>query len=73
MATITNFLYISSNEGRSAEEFTIDIDTMASATGIPQEHPDTIESRAHEPLLGGPGAATQKEDASILYNLFTGE
>lgn len=46
---------------------------MASATGIPQEHPDTIESRAHEPLLGGPGAATQKEDASILYNLFTGE
>ena len=45
---------------------------MASATGIPQEHPSTIESRADEPLLGAPGAATQKNDASIIHNLYTG-
>ena len=46
---------------------------MASATGIPQEHPQTIEAGADEPLLGARGAATQREDAPVLYNLFTGE
>jgi hypothetical protein len=28
---------------------------MASATGIPQDHPATIEAREDEPLLGRPG------------------
>lgn len=46
---------------------------MASATGIPQEYPQTIESRADEPLLGGPGAATQKDESAIQYNVLTGE
>lgn len=45
---------------------------MASATGIPQEHPQTIEAREDEPLLGGPGDVVQKENAYIIYNLFTG-
>lgn len=43
---------------------------MASATGIPQEHPRTIEA---EPLLGGPGAATQREEDAMPYNVFTGK
>lgn len=46
---------------------------MASATGIPQEHPRTIEAEAEEPLLGGPGAATQKDEDAMPYNVFTGE
>lgn len=46
---------------------------MASATGIPQDHPATIEARADEPLLGRPGDVTQKPDESIYRNLFTGE
>ena len=46
---------------------------MASATGIPQEHPHTIEARADEPLLGGPGTVTQKEESGIQYNVLTGE
>ncbi|KAJ6170467.1 hypothetical protein N7485_007813 [Penicillium canescens] len=45
---------------------------MASATGIPQEHPVTIESRDDEPLLGRPGDVTQKQNESIVRNLFTG-
>ncbi|GAB1194506.1 hypothetical protein APSETT444_003752 [Aspergillus pseudonomiae] len=45
---------------------------MASATGIPQEHPQTIEAREDEPLLGRPGDVVQKEDQYIIYNLFTG-
>lgn len=45
---------------------------MASATGIPQEHPQTIEAREDEPLLGRPGDVVQKEDEYIIYNLFTG-
>ncbi|OGE53178.1 hypothetical protein PENARI_c008G02076 [Penicillium arizonense] len=45
---------------------------MASATGIPQEHPVTIESREEEPLLGRPGDVTQKPNESIVRNLFTG-
>ncbi|KAE8354134.1 hypothetical protein BDV28DRAFT_131663 [Aspergillus coremiiformis] len=45
---------------------------MASATGIPQGHPHTIEAREDEPLLGGPGDVVQKEDEYIFYNLFTG-
>lgn len=46
---------------------------MASATGIPQEHPQPIEDQANEPLLGGPGASTQSDDDSIAYNVLTGE
>lgn len=46
---------------------------MASATGIPQDHPATIVSREDEPLLGRPGDVTQKPDESIYRNLFTGE
>ncbi|CAG8886929.1 unnamed protein product [Penicillium egyptiacum] len=45
---------------------------MASATGIPQDHPATIESRDDEPLLGRPGDVTQKPDETIYRNLFTG-
>jgi hypothetical protein len=46
---------------------------MASATGIPQDHPATIEAREDEPLLGRPGDVTQKPDEIIYRNLFTGE
>lgn len=46
---------------------------MASATGIPQDHPATIIAREDEPLLGRPGDVTQKPDESIYRNLFTGE
>jgi hypothetical protein len=46
---------------------------MASATGIPQEHPETIEAREDEPLLGRPGDVTQKPEEGIYRNLFTGE
>lgn len=46
---------------------------MASATGIPQEHPRTIEAEAEQPLLGGPGAATQREEGAMPCNVFTGE
>ncbi|KAJ5687725.1 hypothetical protein N7455_006773 [Penicillium solitum] len=45
---------------------------MASATGIPQDHPATIVSREDEPLLGRPGDVTQQPDESIYRNLFTG-
>ncbi|GIJ87873.1 hypothetical protein Asppvi_006786 [Aspergillus pseudoviridinutans] len=45
---------------------------MASATGVPQEHPQTIEAREDEPLLGGPGAVTQRENESIYRNLIKG-
>lgn len=46
---------------------------MASATGIPDAHPVTVESREDEPLLGRPGDVTQKQDQNIVYNLITGE
>lgn len=56
---------------------------MASATGIPQQHPDddvsasasaaSSRSREHEPLLGKPGDVTQKETTGIQNNLITGE
>lgn len=46
---------------------------MASATGIPQEHPQAIEAREDEPLLGARGQAVQKESDYIFYNLFTGK
>ncbi|KAJ5941217.1 hypothetical protein N7516_001385 [Penicillium verrucosum] len=45
---------------------------MASATGIPQDHPATIISREDEPLLGRPGDVTQQPDENIYRNLFTG-
>ncbi|KAJ5749026.1 uncharacterized protein N7511_010722 [Penicillium nucicola] len=43
---------------------------MASATGIPQEHPVTIESRDDEPLLGR--EEHSQPHGSIARNLFTG-
>lgn len=46
---------------------------MASATGIPQTHPVTAESREDEPLLGHPGDVEQAEDENILHNLITGK
>ncbi|GIC87169.1 cytochrome b561 domain-containing protein [Aspergillus udagawae] len=45
---------------------------MASATGVPQEHPQTIEAREDEPLLGGPGAVTQRDSDPIYRNLIKG-
>ncbi|KAJ9294431.1 hypothetical protein DTO271G3_7006 [Paecilomyces variotii] len=45
---------------------------MASATGIPEQHPTTVEAREDEPLLGTPGAVTQKEGVGIHHNLITG-
>ncbi|PYH93633.1 cytochrome b561 [Aspergillus ellipticus CBS 707.79] len=45
---------------------------MASATGIPQDLPDTILEREDAPLLQTPGNAPQRESASIYQNLFTG-
>ncbi|KAJ5576833.1 hypothetical protein N7535_003759 [Penicillium sp. DV-2018c] len=44
---------------------------MASATGIPEVHPSTIEARDDEPLLGRPGDVIQKPDERIYRNLFT--
>ena len=52
------------------KEFTRD--QMASATGIPQEHPQTIIGREDEPLLGSPGDVVQDDQQPILYNLITG-
>ncbi|PLB38506.1 cytochrome b561 domain-containing protein [Aspergillus candidus] len=45
---------------------------MASATGIPQEHPQTITAREDEPLLGSPGDVVQEDQQPIFYNLVTG-
>ncbi|GAB1216106.1 hypothetical protein ATERTT37_005311 [Aspergillus terreus] len=45
---------------------------MASATGIPQDHPYTIEAREDEPLLGRREDVIQKDNESIFFNLFTG-
>lgn len=47
-------------------------DQMASATGIPQEHPQTITAREDEPLLGSPGDVVQEDQQPIFYNLVTG-
>lgn len=47
---------------------------MASATGIPEQHPGSI-SNGHgeqEPLLGRPGDASQKEGKSLAWNLILG-
>ncbi|GAT23614.1 cytochrome b561 [Aspergillus luchuensis] len=45
---------------------------MASATGIPQEHPDTIQEQEDAPLLHTPGNVPQEKSAAIYQNLFTG-
>ncbi|KAL4897239.1 hypothetical protein BDV59DRAFT_170173 [Aspergillus ambiguus] len=45
---------------------------MASATGIPQDHPHTIEAREDEPLLGRREDVVQKESEPIFYNVFAG-
>ncbi|KAI9928922.1 hypothetical protein ASPWEDRAFT_25232 [Aspergillus wentii DTO 134E9] len=44
---------------------------MASESGLPQNHQNT-QPGEQEPLLGGPGAATQKEGDAVYYNLITG-
>lgn len=46
---------------------------MASATGIPQTDPTTIDSQESAPLLGQPGDATQRQGDSIGRNLISGE
>lgn len=51
----------------------VSAERMASATGIPQAHPDTIVSQETAPLLGRPGDVTQKQDESIARNLISGE
>ncbi|KAM5443880.1 hypothetical protein MferCBS31731_001126 [Microsporum ferrugineum] len=46
---------------------------MASATGIPEERPSSFpDGVENEPLLGQPGAVTQREDQNIFTNLITG-
>ncbi|PYI15469.1 hypothetical protein BO99DRAFT_436315 [Aspergillus violaceofuscus CBS 115571] len=47
---------------------------MASATGIPQLHPDSIDSREDSPLLSTPGNGPQSDDdnASLYPNLYRG-
>ncbi|KAF3491205.1 putative Cytochrome b561 [Arthroderma uncinatum] len=46
---------------------------MASATGIPEERPSSIQDGVeNEPLLGRPGDVTQAEDQNIFINLVTG-
>jgi hypothetical protein len=45
---------------------------MASATGIPEEHPDTIEHTEDEPLLGNRGAVVQGSKP-IYHNFLTGK
>jgi hypothetical protein len=47
---------------------------MASATGIPERNP-AVEGRNEEdePLLGGPGDASQKESKGIQFNFIIGE
>jgi len=46
---------------------------MASATGIPERNP-ALDGRdaEDEPLLGGPGDASQKESKGIQFNFIMG-
>lgn len=47
---------------------------MASATGIPEQPPAAVNGAdEYEPLLGRPGDVSQKEDQSLVTNLFTGK
>lgn len=45
---------------------------MASATGIPEDHPADVEAREDEPLLGGPGDVQQGDGLPIYHNFLTG-
>ncbi|KAK2747638.1 hypothetical protein FQN55_004807 [Onygenales sp. PD_40] len=46
---------------------------MASATGIPEQHPASIDGAdEQEPLLGRPGDVSQKQNESVFTNLVTG-
>ncbi|KAK2882684.1 hypothetical protein FQN49_000116 [Arthroderma sp. PD_2] len=46
---------------------------MASATGIPEERPSSLQDGVeNEPLLGQPGDVTQRDDQNIFTNLTTG-
>lgn len=46
---------------------------MASATGIPDPVPNGSGRSEEEPLLGGPGDASQPADGPLYYNFFQGE
>jgi hypothetical protein len=46
---------------------------MASATGIPERHPNTIGRSEEEPLLGGAGDASQEDGKPLWYNLGLGK
>ncbi|EON65485.1 hypothetical protein W97_04723 [Coniosporium apollinis CBS 100218] len=45
---------------------------MASATGIPDQNPATLERGEDEPLLGRAGDASQQEEKPLAYNLILG-
>lgn len=47
---------------------------MASATGIPEQHPTSIDNGhgEQEPLLGRPGDASQREGKPLAWNLVLG-
>lgn len=45
--------------------------TMASATGIPEERSNSGRGE-EEPLLGGPGDASQQEDQGLQFNFVIG-
>ncbi|KAJ9648901.1 hypothetical protein H2199_000814 [Coniosporium tulheliwenetii] len=45
---------------------------MASATGIPDQNPATLERGEDEPLLGRAGDASQQEQKPLAYNLILG-
>ena len=45
---------------------------MASATGIPEENPDTQGRAEDEPLLGRSGDASQQDGKGIQFNFVLG-
>jgi len=45
---------------------------MASTTGIPERNPNTLGRSEEDPLLGGPGDASQQEGKPLYYNLVLG-
>ena len=46
---------------------------MASATGIPERHHDIHGRSEEEPLLGGPGDASQEDGQPLWWNLGLGK
>ena len=51
---------------------TVPLQTMASATGIPDQTPASRGSEENEPLLGEPGDASQKSEKGIQFNFIIG-